>query len=96
MKITKWDMSDTIKTKEDALVYLQVAFEEGNLEDIKNVLVAIAKSEGMTKIAKDLGVGRESLYKSLSSEGNPSFATVMNLISNLGLCLTIKPKTSSC
>lgn len=92
MKLTKWDMSDNIKTQEDAYTYLQVAFEEGNVEDIINVLNAISRAKGMTKIAKSLGVGRESLYKSLSSDGNPSFATIIKLLSNLGLCLTVKPK----
>ena len=94
MKLTKWDMSDNIKTKEDAYTYLQVAFEEGNVEDIINVLNAIARAKGMTKIAKNLGVGRESLYKSLSSDGNPSFTTIIKLLSNLGLSLTIKAKES--
>lgn len=94
MKLTKWDMSDNIKTQEDAYTYLQVAFEEGNVEDIINVLNAIARAKGMTKIAKNLGVGRESLYKSLSSDGNPSFATIIKLLSNLGLSLTIKAKES--
>ena len=92
MKLSKWDMSDNIKTQEDAYTYLQVAFEEGNVEDIINVLGAIARARGMTNIAKNLGVGRESLYKSLSSDGNPSFATIIKLLSNLGLCLTVKPK----
>ena len=92
MKLTKWDMSDNIKTHEDAYTYLQVAFEEGNVEDIINVLNAISRSKGMTKIANDLGVGRESLYKSLSADGNPSFATIIKLLSNLGLCLTVKPR----
>ena len=94
MKLTKWDMSDNIKTPEDAYIYLQVAFEEGNVEDIINVLNAISRAKGMTKIAKNLGVGRESLYKSLSSNGNPSFATIIKLLSNLGFCLTIKHKES--
>lgn len=94
MKLSKWDMSDNIKNKEDAYTYLQVAFEEGNVEDIMNVLSAISRAKGMTKIAKNLGVGRESLYKSLSPEGNPSFATIIKLLSNLGLCLTIKTKES--
>ena len=92
MKLTKWDMSDNIKTQEDAYTYLQVAFEEGNVEDIINVLNDISIDKGMTKIAKSLGVGRESLYKSLSSDGNPSFATIIKLLSNLGLCLTVKPR----
>ncbi|MBR4330327.1 MAG: putative addiction module antidote protein [Candidatus Riflebacteria bacterium] len=94
MKLSKWDMSDNIKTQEDAYTYLQVAFEEGNVEDIINVLNAIARAKGMTKIAKNLGVGRESLYKSLSSDGNPSFTTIIKLLSNLGLSLTIKAKES--
>ncbi len=89
MRLTKYDMADNIKTRDDALLYLQAAFEDGNPEDIINVLGALARSEGMTKLAAEIGVGRESLYKSLSKDGNPSFATIFKIIKSLGLSLKV-------
>ncbi|HNX78104.1 MAG TPA: putative addiction module antidote protein [Candidatus Rifleibacterium sp.] len=95
MKLTKWDMADYIETEEDVLIYLQTAFEEGDTADIIAVLGAIARSKGMAELAKRTGVGRESLYKSLSKTGNPSFSTILKILKNIGLCLTVKPKTAS-
>ena len=52
----------------------------------------VARAKGMTKIAEKAGLGRESLYKSLSSEGNPRFSTVLKVVDALGFQLSIKPK----
>jgi probable addiction module antidote protein len=92
MKLNKWDMANHINSEEDVLIYLQTAFEEGDAENIAAVLGAVARSKGMTEIAKKAGVGRESLYKSLSKTGNPSFSTILKVLENIGLCLTVKPK----
>lgn len=51
----------------------------------------IAKARGMAQVAKDAGVGRESLYKSLSENGNPSFSTIMKVVHSLGGRITIEP-----
>lgn len=91
IEITKWDMADNIKTKEDVILYLETAFEEGDLQDIISVLGAVSRSQGMTQIAKETGVTRESLYRSLSENGNPSFATVMKVLKALGLSLRVIP-----
>lgn len=69
MKITRLDLADHIKTEQDAVRYLEAV--------IQAVLGHIARSKGMTDIAKRIGVGRESLYKSLKLGGNPSFATAL-------------------
>lgn len=95
MKLTEWDMADYINDEEDVLIYLQTAFEEGDTADIISVLGAIARSKGMAELAKRTGVGRESLYKSLSKTGNPSFSTILKILKNIGLCLTVKPKAAS-
>lgn len=85
--ITKWDMADNIKTPEDVIMYLSTALKEGEPADVINVIGAIARSKGMTKLAKEVGVSREALYTSLSEKGNPSFITIFNLLRSMGIAL---------
>ena len=85
--ITKWDMADNIKTPEDVIIYLSTALEEGEPADVINVIGAIARSKGMTKLAQQVGVSREALYTSLSEKGNPSFITIFNLLRSMGIAL---------
>ena len=85
--ITKWDMTDNIKTPEDVIMYLSTVLEEGEPADVINVIGAIARSKGMTKLAKEVGVSREALYTSLSEKGNPSFITIFNLLRSMGIAL---------
>ncbi|MCL2480574.1 MAG: putative addiction module antidote protein [Spirochaetaceae bacterium] len=92
MKITKWDMAEHIETKEDVIAYLEAALEENNTELLLSVISDIARSKGMTQIARDLGVTREGLYKSLSPAGNPSFETIMKLLNILGFRLKVEQK----
>ena len=87
MKVTDWDMADYIKTPEDVILYLSTALEEGEPVDVINVIGAIARSKGMTKLAKEVGVSREALYTSLSEKGNPSFITIFNLLRSMGIAL---------
>jgi probable addiction module antidote protein len=94
MELYDWDMADHINTKEEVFAYLEGALEENDMETFFDVVGAIARSEGMAKIAKDLGLNRESLYKSLSREGNPSFATIAKVIDALGYKIEIKQKTA--
>jgi probable addiction module antidote protein len=93
-KITfeKWDMADHINTKEDVKSYLEAALEENDTALLLAVIGGIARSKGMTQIAKDLNIARESLYRSLSSDGNPSFNTVAKVLDNLGFQLSVKQK----
>ncbi len=96
VKTTKWDMADHIKTEKDVIGYLEAAFEDGDPKLIQAVLGDIARSKGMTEIAKKIGVGRESLYKSLKLGGNPSFATVLKVVKLLGLSLKVnKPRKTT-
>lgn len=84
-----YDTADHLKTREDIIAYLEAVFEDGDPELITHALGAIARSEGMTEIAKAAGVTRASLYKALSAEGNPEFATVLKVVKALGLKLTV-------
>ena len=95
METFEWDMADHINTKEEAIAYLEAALAENDTETILDVIGAIARSKGMTQIAKELNLARESLYRSLSQGGNPSFDTVTKVLDNLGFQLSIKQKVSA-
>lgn len=71
--------------------YLEAALEEGDPALIAAALGDIARAKGMTQLAKETGLGRESLYKALSPTGNPEFATVMKVVTALGLKLRATP-----
>lgn len=82
-----WDAADHLQTDEDRVAYLEAAFEEGDPALIAAALGDIARAKGMTQLARDTGLGRESLYKALSAEGNPEFATILKVMQALGLRL---------
>ncbi|MDR1030489.1 MAG: putative addiction module antidote protein [Treponema sp.] len=95
MKVSKWDMAEFIDTKEDVIAHLAVALEENDTEFLLDIIGALARSEGMSQIARELGVTREGLYKSLAPTGNPSFETVLKLLDILGFRLRIEQKVSA-
>ena len=82
-----WDPAEHLQTEEDMAAYLNVALEEGDLSLIMATLGDIARARRMTVVAQETGLGRESLYKSLSPDGNPEFATVLKVLRALGLRL---------
>ena len=82
-----WDAADYLETEEDMVAYLEAAFDEGDARLIAAALGDIARARGMTMVAADAGLGRESLYKALSPDGNPEFATVLKVMRALGLRL---------
>jgi probable addiction module antidote protein len=74
---------------DDVAAYLEAALQDGDPQLVAAALGDIAKAKGMSQIAHNAGLGRESLYKSLSSSGNPELATVLKVISALGLQLHV-------
>ena len=82
-----WDPAEHLETGDDMAAYLNVALEEGDLSLIMATLGDIARARRMASIAHETGLGRESLYKSLSPDGNPEFATVLKVMRALGLRL---------
>jgi probable addiction module antidote protein len=86
-----WDAAEHLETDEDIAAYLDAALEEGDAALVVAVLGDIARARGMTQLAREAGVGRESLYKALSATGNPEFATVMKVVRALGLRLQVQP-----
>ena len=86
---TPWDTADGLETAEDIAAYLEAAFEDGDPELVNLALGAVARSKGMTAIARRAGLGRQSLYKALSAGGRPEFGTVLKVVRALGLKLTV-------
>ena len=82
-----WDPAEHLETGDDMAAYLNVALEEGDLSLIMASLGDIARARRMALVAHETGLGRESLYKSLSPDGNPEFATVLKVMRALGLRL---------
>ena len=91
LKTYAWDASDHLETKEDIAAYLEAALEDGDPGLIAAALGDIARYKGMTQIASETGLGRESLYKALSSKGNPELATVLKVLQALGLRFQVVP-----
>jgi probable addiction module antidote protein len=80
-----WDAAEHFETEEDMAAYLDAALEDGDPTLVVAALGDIARAKGMTQIAREAGLGRESLYKALSATGNPEFATILKVVRALGL-----------
>ena len=91
-KTTPFDVADYLRTPEDMAAYLEAWLEEApdDAAGIARALGDIARAKGMGQIAKQAGVSRESLYRALSSKGNPSLATVLKVTNALGVRLRIE------
>ncbi len=89
LKTVRWDPAEHIKSEKDVVAYLDAAFEDGDPAVVSAMLGHIARSRGMAKVAKKAGLGRESLYKALSKDGNPKIGTVLKVVQALGLKLKI-------
>jgi probable addiction module antidote protein len=87
------DAASHLKTEQDCALYLQAAIDEsdGDPALVIAALGDIARARGMMQLARETGLTREGLYKALSPEGNPSFATVMKVCKALGLKLHTEP-----
>ena len=89
-KTIPWDPAEHLESEEDMAAYLEAALAEGEPALFAAALGDIARAKGMTQIARDAGLGRESLYKALSTTGNPEFATVLKVVRALGLQLHVQ------
>lgn len=85
--IRPWNAADYLNTEAEIVAYIDAAFEDGDPALIAAALGDVARAKGMTKVAAEAGLGRESLYKALSPGGNPELATVVRVMRALGLRL---------
>lgn len=90
MELTPFDPAKYLDTEEDILYYLEAAMEGNDPKHIASALGDIARSKGMSEIARKAGLGRQALYNALSENGNPRLDTLMAVLSALGLELTVR------
>lgn len=92
-KTTRYDVAEHLRTPKEMAAYLEACIEEANGDAtfIAKALGDIARAKGMTKVARDTGLSRESLYKALSGERSPEFDTVLKVLDALGLKLHAAP-----
>jgi probable addiction module antidote protein len=84
-----FDAAVYLKTDEDIVAYLDEAMETGDADYIIHALGIIARAKGMSAIAKESGLRRETLYKAFGEQGNPEFATILKFLNALGLTLHV-------
>ncbi|HMT93904.1 addiction module antidote protein [uncultured Thiothrix sp.] len=89
---SRYDSAEYLKTDEDMQAYLDACMEEAGADPafIARALGVVARARGMTQLARETGLARENLYKALSGEGNPEFATILKVIHALGLRLSVR------
>ena len=92
---TVFDSSEMLATEEALRAYLDATCEDGSAAEIAYALGVVAKSRSMTKLAEQTGLTRQALYKALSGEGNPEFATVLKVAEALGLRIAFHPSDAS-
>jgi probable addiction module antidote protein len=94
---TRYDVAEHLRTPKEMAAYLEACFDEaeGDAAFIAKALGDIARAKGMSQVARDTGLSRESLYKALSGERSPSFDTVLKVIEALGLELRAKVRRAS-
>jgi probable addiction module antidote protein len=92
-KTVAYDVAEQLRTPEEMAAYLDAWFEEApeDVAGITRALGDIARAKGMSQVARDAGLSRESLYKALSETGNPSFATVLKVARALGVRFHAQP-----
>lgn len=92
-RTSAYDMAEHLRTPEAMAAYLDAWLQEApdDVAGIATALGDIARAKGMSQVAKDAGLSRESLYRALSAEGNPSFATVLKVTRALGVRLHAQP-----
>jgi probable addiction module antidote protein len=88
-KTHPWDIARYLDSDEAIAAYLDAVLEEEDPALLAAALGDIARAKGMTQIARETGLGRESLYKALSNRGNPEFGTVLKVMRALGLKLRV-------
>ena len=92
-KTTRYDVAEHLRTPEEMAAYLEACLEEakGDASLIAKALGDIARAKGMSQVARDAGLSRESLYKALSGERTPGFDTILKVVKALGIELHAAP-----
>ena len=88
-KLTRFDAAEYLDTEKLQTLYLDEVAKENDPSAFLKAIETVARAKGMTKTAKAAGISREGLYKALSSNGNPSFATVCKILNAIGYILSL-------
>jgi probable addiction module antidote protein len=91
LRTTAFDAADYLDSAEAVAAYIDAALETGDAAFIAAALGDVARAKGMTKLAREANVTRDSLYKALKQDGNPTLSTFMGVLSSLGLELHVRP-----
>jgi len=89
-----WDPADDIESGKDVIAVLEVALEENDPDFLLRAIGYIARSKGMTQLARELNIDRKGLYRALAPDGNPSFKTVFKLLDLLGMRMKLEQKSA--
>lgn len=92
LKTRTWDPAEHLTSEEDMVAYLEAALEEDDPALVSAALGDIARARGMMGVSRQTGLGRESLYKALSANGNPEFGTILKVVKALGLRLHVSAR----
>jgi probable addiction module antidote protein len=90
-KLSRFDAAEYLDTRDARAEYLSAALETENVAFVMDSIGVVARAMGMSQVAKEAGVGRASLYKTLRADGNPEFETVMRVLHALGVRLSVEP-----
>ncbi|MET0362557.1 MAG: addiction module antidote protein [Sphingobium sp.] len=94
MEIRPFDPADYLETEEDILLYLEAAMEGNDARHIARALGHVARSKGMSDIARKAGLGRQALYTALSENGNPTLETLAAVLDALDLEMTVRRRAA--
>ena len=95
MELRPFDPARYLETEEDILFYLEAAMEGNDAKHIASALGDVARSKGMSEIARKAGLGRQALYSALSESGNPTLETLVAVLGALGLELTVQKRVAA-
>lgn len=90
-KTTAFDSADYLNSAEAIAAYLDAYLEDSTPEELRAALDRVARSHGVSDLAKRTGVTRAGIYKALGQDGNPSFETIRSILAAMGLRLTVEP-----
>lgn len=94
LRTKPFDPADYLKTEEEILEYIKVWMQDGSPSEIASALGDVARSRGMSEIARKAGLGRQALYNALSDNGNPTLETLTAVLDALGLQLTVQKRAA--
>ncbi len=91
---SRFDAADYLKTDEDIAAYLEASAAEGDPAAMAAALGTVARARNVSQLARDTGMTREGIYKALSQDGNPAFATVVKVARAMGFDVAFRPRTA--